>query len=136
MLNCFLGRVWVSARRQQGAGARWLPILTSRYLCPLWLPEQVAADLAACGNTHVRRRPTRTAIGVSAEPSFLEARGKFFYMAFPAPRGHPHSLACGPFLHLQGRQRVLPGRSSIVTRLHRFSNFKGRVIHLGHDPGE
>lgn len=39
---------------------------------------------------------------------------KFVHMAFLAPRGHPHSLACGPFFHLQGQQHGLSGWPLIV----------------------
>lgn len=63
-------------------------------------------------------------------------KGKFIYVAFPAPRGHPHSLACGPTLHLQVQQHGIYSHSSTVTcpsehSPDRFSDFKIRVINLG-----
>ena len=63
--------------------------------------------------------------------SFLRFYVKIISLPFPAPRGHWHALACGPFLHLPASSTASSNLSLVLTLPPPSPTLKSPVIPLG-----
>lgn len=101
-------------------------VLFKKDLRSLMLLSQVITNLVSSNNANlpsyhpVGQNPTQVSLGRNQGVSgvrFLSGNswGDTVSLPFPASRGHTHSLALGPFLHLQSQLRGVCVPPALVT---------------------